>query len=147
METTALLTSRLTKDNFLKFILAGNAHVTFRNIETGNRYTYRIRASKDKSIYFVGLLCGIDNADSYSYIGVISPATKQFRWTIKSRYKEDSTGVLVFKSVYNHILKNDLPSIIEVWHEGRCCRCGRLLTVPESIESGIGPECARISNF
>jgi hypothetical protein len=31
-----------------------------------------------------------------------------------------------------------------VWHEGRCGRCGRKLTVPESIESGFGPECASI---
>lgn len=26
--------------------------------------------------------------------------------------------------------------------EGRCVRCNRALTVPESIEAGIGPECA-----
>ena len=30
----------------------------------------------------------------------------------------------------------------EFWHEGKCGRCGRKLTVPESIEAGIGPECA-----
>ena len=29
----------------------------------------------------------------------------------------------------------------EFWHEGRCGRCGRTLTVPESIASGVGPEC------
>jgi len=23
----------------------------------------------------------------------------------------------------------------------RCGRCGRVLTVPESVESGFGPEC------
>lgn len=33
---------------------------------------------------------------------------------------------------------------IEVWHEGRCGRCARRLTVPESILIGIGPECAEI---
>jgi len=27
-------------------------------------------------------------------------------------------------------------------HEGKCGRCGRKLTVPLSIETGIGPECA-----
>jgi predicted metal-dependent hydrolase len=31
-----------------------------------------------------------------------------------------------------------------VHHEGKCGRCGRLLTVPSSIESGIGPECSKI---
>ena len=33
--------------------------------------------------------------------------------------------------------------MLEVWHEGRCGRCNRALTVPESIASGIGPECAK----
>ena len=30
------------------------------------------------------------------------------------------------------------------WHEGRCGRCGRKLTVPESIEAGYGPECINL---
>jgi len=36
---------------------------------------------------------------------------------------------------------SELPDQVEVWHEGRCARCGRRLTVPESISSGFGPEC------
>jgi len=35
-----------------------------------------------------------------------------------------------------------LPGAIEVWHEGSCCRCARRLTVPASIEMGLGPDCA-----
>ena len=30
----------------------------------------------------------------------------------------------------------------EFRHEGRCGRCGRALTVPESIDTGFGPHCA-----
>lgn len=37
---------------------------------------------------------------------------------------------------------NGLPETVEVWHEGRCARCARRLTVPESIILGLGPECA-----
>lgn len=33
---------------------------------------------------------------------------------------------------------------VEVWHEGSCGRCGRKLTVPSSIETGLGPECAEL---
>ena len=33
----------------------------------------------------------------------------------------------------------------EVWHEGRCGKCGRVLTVPESLILGLGPECAQMS--
>lgn len=34
------------------------------------------------------------------------------------------------------------PRGVTVRHEGRCGRCGRTLTVPASIDSGIGPDCA-----
>ena len=35
-----------------------------------------------------------------------------------------------------------LPANVTVWHEGKCGACGRKLTVPDSIKSGIGPVCA-----
>jgi hypothetical protein len=36
---------------------------------------------------------------------------------------------------------------LAVYHEGRCGACGRRLTTPESISSGLGPVCAgRISS-
>lgn len=34
-----------------------------------------------------------------------------------------------------------LPEGYEIYHMGRCCRCGKALTVPSSIESGLGPVC------
>lgn len=35
-----------------------------------------------------------------------------------------------------------LPEGYEIRHAGRCCRCGRTLTVPTSIDMGLGPVCA-----
>lgn len=35
-----------------------------------------------------------------------------------------------------------LPAPGRIYHLGRCGRCGRALTVPSSVESGFGPECA-----
>ncbi len=37
----------------------------------------------------------------------------------------------------------ELPDGYRVFHLGRCLRCGRDLTDPESVQRGIGPECAR----
>lgn len=37
--------------------------------------------------------------------------------------------------------KTELPPNYGMFHAGRCGRCGRLLTTPESIESGLGPDC------
>jgi hypothetical protein len=30
-----------------------------------------------------------------------------------------------------------------MYHQGICCKCGLPLTVPESIENGIGPQCKK----
>jgi hypothetical protein len=49
----------------------------------------------------------------------------------------------VFQYVINKLKLKNLPDFIEVWHEGKCGKCGRTLTVPSSIESGIGPECMK----
>lgn len=38
------------------------------------------------------------------------------------------------------------PSI-EIWHEGTCCRCGKRLTVPASIELGMGADCAKEKGY
>jgi len=40
-----------------------------------------------------------------------------------------------------------LPESVEVWHEGSCCYCSRPLTVPASIELGMGPDCAENRGF
>jgi hypothetical protein len=34
------------------------------------------------------------------------------------------------------------PATFEFWHEGRCAACARRLTVPQSIATGFGPDCA-----
>ena len=42
---------------------------------------------------------------------------------------------------------NALPKNVEVWHEGSCCYCAKRLTVPASIELGMGPDCAEERGF
>jgi len=123
-----------------KLILAGKATITLRNKETGNRYTYKINCPPDRKIFFVKLLCGPDNTSNYKYIGFIR--NEIFSWGNKSSISKESMGVQAFEFVFNSILAPGKTStILEVWHEGRCCRCGRKLTVPESIKTGFGPEC------
>jgi hypothetical protein len=47
----------------------------------------------------------------------------------------------VFDYVLNK-LKTNKTTEFEVWHEGKCGKCGRALT-PSSILTGIGPECSK----
>lgn len=125
-------------NNANKFMMAGNALFTIKNTKTGNRFTFKIRKAKDSDdIFFVSLLNGSDNYSNYSYMGIIRGL--EFLRTAKSKITESATSFKAFSWIWNH--RNALPQNIEIHHESKCGRCGRRLTVPESIESGFGPEC------
>jgi hypothetical protein len=130
------------------FVLGGNALFTIESAATGTRFTYKVRASEDegpragRGVYFVSLLTGPDNTSDYAYLGIIpkdDPMT--FRLTAKSRAGEDAASVKAFTWFWRQVSAGRLPATVKVFHNGHCGRCGRMLTVPSSIESGFGPEC------
>jgi len=124
-----------------RFILAGRAIFTLRSQETGIRYTYRVDKKQGKSFYFVGLLIGPENESDYRYIGIIVDEGK-FLVTGNSKLPRASGPVLAIDFVMRHLVRGEMPPKVEIWHAGRCGRCNRLLTVPESLVIGLGPECA-----
>lgn len=127
------------------FCLAGRARITLVSKKTGARYTYKISKpdNADKPLWFVNLLSGPDNESDFVYLGMIN-AQLTFFLTKKSRMKDDSTPVKAFKFFWERLMVDHIPENLEVWHEGACGRCGRPLTVPESIARGIGPDCAEM---
>ncbi len=132
-----------TASDVARFMFAGKATLTLVSKKTGSRYTYRVNEAERKNdndprAFFVALLTG---PDSYQYIGLMRD-DGTFRTTAKSRLPVTSPPVAGFKWAAEMIVHERLPETLEVWHEGRCGRCGRKLTVPESIANGIGPDCA-----
>ena len=125
------------------FILAGNATITLESEKSGIHYTYKIkRTHEDVNRWFVSLLTGPDNEGDFTYLGVLEgEGGTAFRLTKKSSLLETSAPVAGFKYMWAWINSNRMPPKMHIHHEGRCGRCNRKLTVPESIESGIGPEC------
>lgn len=131
------------------FALAGNAHFTLVSKKTAKRYTFKVQKSKKTAndapiVWFVSTLYGSDNTSAYSYVGMIKD--DKFSLTKKSQYNNASPQFLAFDFVWRAMTdaaNPRVPETAEFWHEGRCGRCNRLLTVPASIESGIGPECAK----
>ena len=112
-------------------------------------YTYKINCKAGKwngqetLTYFIALLTGPDNTEfgDYTYMGLLNPDDLTVKLTDKSNYKDDSPPVIVLRTVLQKLAKGvELPPDA-IRHEGRCGRCGRPLTVPESIDRGIGPEC------
>ena len=127
----------LTHDTALDFIFGGNALFTVKNIKTENRFTFKVIKHKKEDIFFVKVLT---NPDMYEFIGSIRKGT-DYKHSSKSRISDDAQSVKVFGYLVNKLNTNTLPEFIQIWHEGRCGRCGRTLTVPESIESGFGKYC------
>lgn len=132
------LTNNIQQKNVLKFIFAGKSLVTFINTQTGNRFTFKVKQAKDSNMFFVSVLNGPEN---YAYIGTVIQGN--YKHGKKSHITKDAQSVKVFEYVLNKLKINNLPDFVEVWHEGKCGKCGRTLTVPSSIATGLGPECVK----
>lgn len=154
-------------DAIRRFVTAGRAIFTLQGQDS--RYTYRVNRAEptckacksDLPIgarkcpacdavqqypasvaYFVALLTGPDNLDDYTYAGLLNLQTGTIRITRSSKYTDDSKPIRAFNWAIGRIWRGLPIAPATFYHIGRCARCGRALTVPSSIESGLGPECA-----
>lgn len=132
-----------------EFLTAGRATFTLENTQTEKHQTYRVKRGKPSEQYpnpalFVYALSGPDNERSYSYMGVLDERTLSLRLTRRSTFAQDDIRVLGFNFVARCVISGRPDSDkVKIHHEGHCGRCGRLLTHPDSIETGIGPECGK----
>lgn len=151
--TPQALRGRLTDAaSVRRFIEAGNATLTLLSMKTSGRYTYKFsrpepEPGKNRPTW-VKLLSGPDNEGDYSFMGTLWPMFEyEIRRTEKSRVSDGAESWRALSWLLFHLYHrggkpDHAMSQCEVWHEGRCGRCGRKLTVPDSIEAGFGPECA-----
>lgn len=155
-------THKLSTLAVLPFLLAGRALVTLLNRKTEGRFTYRIQAPgktaeerRTAPILFVSVLTGPENGEfapfsngSYTYIGIIVRKTGAFKLTRKSRLSSSNPRVAGFAWLCRQARNGNLETFphVEVRHHNECGACGRTLTVPESIDTGLGPICAKRLN-
>jgi hypothetical protein len=124
-----------------QFALAGNSTFTVVSKKTEARFTFKVRQPKNKP-HFVSVLTGPQNETDYTFLGTIFNETN-FVHSRNSKITKSADSAKAFNWLWNKLsLEDKAPESCEIHHEGRCCRCGRTLTVPSSILSGIGPECA-----
>jgi hypothetical protein len=132
-----------TIDAIYTFLLGGMAIFTIINTVTGNRFTYRV-VSKEvgggRTLFFVSVLTGNDNTNDYTYLGTIFD-NGVYRHGKKSRISSDAMSAKAFQWLMGRLDTHTDLGPVEVYHEGRCGRCGRKLTTPESVKSGFGPVC------
>ena len=149
-----------------EFILAGRAIFTLQvpptyrgpqdSIVRGH-YTYRVRhkaADTDhKEAWFVQLLTGPDNSNDYTYLGMLYPGviddkSVTFQLTSASKHNDKSVPVILLRQLLKRVWAGEQHLIEEagfkLHHEGKCARCGKKLTTPESVTAGFGKECLEI---
>ena len=142
-----------TASDAAAYITAGKATVTLVSKKTGTRFTYEIKHGSQRTDaggfkmdtstpLFVKVLAGPQNTDNYMYLGFI-PNNNHGTLVAGRKGRPDAPSFKALSWVLQALQRDLLPEQLEVWHEGACGRCGRKLTVPKSIENGIGPECAR----
>ena len=126
------------------FILAGKATLTVINPDDDYQ-TYRINSKKTAHgpIYFVSVLTGPDNSNDFSYIGMLNPDNGSIRLTAKSKIKAGDNRIKIIQWAMAVVWgSGKFPLGYRLEHAGRCGRCSRKLTTPESLRLGIGPFCA-----
>lgn len=135
----------------LDFMTGGNAIVTLVDYSQEIRHTYKLMASENQKYLWIKLLTGPDNTKNYTEIFIFhvdADGLPQLTFRHNNKVNERMPSVQLFRKVFRNLIlrPEDDMDWLEIWHVGRCCRCGRTLTVPESIAAGIGPECALLTN-
>ena len=149
----ALFTSYNT---FQEFLMAGNACFTLLSKKSGNHFTFRLRRAKGNidnknAPLFVYVLNGKNGIKSYRHIGtVFIENSNEFGTKMQfnpNRNLLEASSLRAFEYAFRFISKLDMPKDCEVWGSGRCGRCNRILTNPDSITIGFGVECIRFTKW
>ena len=134
----------LSKD----YVMAGAAIMTVEN-DSGEHFTYRVEKKKAEKNYpdawFVRVMTGSDNLTHYQYLGILETDYGKVRLTRASKFLPEDKQTRVIQWALGKIWsQGDLPVGYQIRHNGHCSRCGRVLTNPESLDTGIGPECTKM---
>ena len=121
-------------------IASHNGKLTIQNPKTGNHRTFSIHTQPKDSHFapeqrIISLLIGSDNQSAYTPFGFV-----QSDGSIRL-FRSKSEGVYpIYADMISNPVKWTAKGAVYMF-EGRCRKCNRLLTSPESISSGIGPVC------
>jgi hypothetical protein len=131
-----------------EFVLAGDATFTVEE-PSGVHHTYKVTHKEASGTYpevwFVAFLSGPNNETDFQYLGVLDDFTGSVRTSKASAALEGCYKHRLLNRVLARVWSGDHAAYeqygFRTHHEGRCGRCGRKLTTPESVERGIGPDC------
>lgn len=144
MNTTINEKSEVSIDDHFN-LATHNGIITVENTNRGTHRTFRIKTQKDDDSFAPGerilsLLTGPDNTNDYMQIGFVKTNKSGRAYVILWRRHRNDTMQALVKVLLNTDHYRKLG--VRYHHEGRCIKCNRCLTTPESVRNGIGPKCA-----
>ena len=134
----------------LRYMLAGKSEFTMISLRTGGRLKYKLtkkqtKNNKDDTSEFIYYVNTFDGGE-YKYAGVLfyDRVEDVFRFGKGAKGKIPSTHINIQSLLFviNKLNEGNDAINIELYHVGKCGRCGRKLTTPESLLLGLGPECS-----
>lgn len=125
------------------YVFAGKSIFTIQSKRTGTRFTFKVRAKKDTpDVFHVSVLVTPDNVNGYEYIGSVNRTRGVYYHGKNAQIMYRAPSVQAFVWFYRKLREGGALDQMDFHPSGTCGRCGRVLTTPESIEAGLGPECA-----
>lgn len=139
--------SRETVAHFIRQIHSKeqvNAIIVLKSLKTLKDYTYKIRVFNGRvtRVFKIGTEVGYN----------------EFRWVYSFSMYKDYKGNVYYigKLIVSEIAKwlldklfnkhiDSILSQVELYHTGKCIKCGRTLTDLESIKYGMGKHCRNIN--
>jgi hypothetical protein len=129
----------------------GKALFTLENKEKGTHITFKVKSPKKKrdqpedTRYFdIEVKALNDGWHGMRYIGRLDRKLKQLK--MSGKVEKDHVGVQTLQWImknWKNLEKFEEDGKLGMYHLGICCKCGMPLTVPDSIENGIGPHCKK----
>jgi len=111
---------------------------------SGEHRTIRVKMgfkNTVKECKIVGYLSGPNNEGDYTYFGHITSDGGIIFWRSWTTSNQGIRINGIIRALARLASSKEECGKAYALKSGRCWRCNRLLTVPESIKRGIGPEC------
>lgn len=146
----------IEKDKALQFMLAGCSEFILVSGKTGTKLRYKLDKklstqnlntnSSDEDQFIYWLNTG-EKSGTLIYGGVLffDSNDNQFKFGKGARGNLLKTDIRIKSLLYvlNNLYKNNTQINVKIYHVGKCGKCGKKLTDPVSILTGLGPHCAK----